>query len=435
MLIRFSLENFMSFADKAEMSLIASKERQHGDRVAHIKKFSFRLLPIAAIYGGNASGKTNLFRAISFAKRFIVSGTQLDHFIPVEPYRLNNELSQKPSGFRFEIYIDGQIYEFGFSTDKKQVHTEWLTLLNPRSETPLYKREMDKMVYWDASLKDDQFMQFSFQGTRSNQLFLTNSVLQKVERFMPVYRWFRDTLELIAPDARFQDFGRFISEDNPLYASMNGALSKLDTGITRLGGEVVPWDQLPIPDEIKSKILETLPEGSSGVIESNDSRIVITKKKDGMTAKRLSGFHLDESEKEMRIEYRYESDGTRRVIDLLPAFLTLEEPKAATKVFIIDELDRSLHTLMTRGLIEGFLSSCTDTPRGQLLFTTHDVQLMDQSLFRRDEMFVVERTAQGRSHLVAFSDFNDVRYDKDIRKSYLQGRLGGIPRIPEVIRE
>jgi AAA15 family ATPase/GTPase len=124
----------------------------------------------------------------------------------------------------------------------------------------------------------------------------------------------------------------------------------------------------------------------------------------------------------------YESDGSRRMIDLLPVFLDLCMPNSK-KVYVIDELDRSLHTLLTRNLLEGYLSSCSPESRSQLLFTTHDVLLMDQDLVRRDEMWITERTQSGTSTITSFSEFKDVRYDKDLRKSYLQGRLGGVPRV------
>jgi len=129
------------------------------------------------------------------------------------------------------------------------------------------------------------------------------------------------------------------------------------------------------------------------------------------------------------VKPRYPLDiSFRRAIDLLPVFLDLCADKSH-KVYVIDELDRSLYTLLTRNLLEGYLSSCSSQSRAQLLFTTHDVLLMEQELLRRDEMWVAERTASGASSLTSFSEYKDVRYDKDIRKSYLQGRLGGVPRV------
>ena len=125
---------------------------------------------------------------------------------------------------------------------------------------------------------------------------------------------------------------------------------------------------------------------------------------------------------------RQESDGSQRVIDLLPTFLELSAAQSK-KVYVIDEVDRSLHTLLIRRLLEDYLSKCSHNSRSQLLFTTHNVLLMDQDLLRRDEMWIAERNAEGISSLLSFSEYKDVRYDKDIRKSYLQGRLGGVPRI------
>lgn len=123
-----------------------------------------------------------------------------------------------------------------------------------------------------------------------------------------------------------------------------------------------------------------------------------------------------------------ESDGSQRLIDLLPAFVDLGNDDARS-VYVIDELDRSLHALLTRRLLEDYLSTRSTGTRTQLLLSTHDVLLMDQRWLRRDEMWVTERDAAGASNLFSFNEYRDVRSDKDIRKSYLQGRLGGIPRI------
>jgi len=155
---------------------------------------------------------------------------------------------------------------------------------------------------------------------------------------------------------------------------------------------------------------------------------VITKKDGTLVAKKLVTYHAKSDGTEEKFEMRQESDGSKRLIDILPAFLDMSTGKT-NKVYIVDELDRSLHTLLTRNLLELYLSTCSANSRAQLLFTTHDVLLMDQQLFRRDEMWVTERAADGVTNLQSFSEYKDVRADKNIRKSYLQGRLGGIPRI------
>ena len=160
---------------------------------------------------------------------------------------------------------------------------------------------------------------------------------------------------------------------------------------------------------------------------------MITRKDGELIAKRLVAFHPKSDGTEVRFEIHQESEGSQRVIDLLPAFLELSA-QTLQKVYVIDEIDRSLHPLLIRQLLEEYLSNCSRETRSQLLLTTHNVMLMDQQLLRRDEMWVTERDGAGVSSLFSFSEYKDVRYDKDIRKSYLQGRMGGIPRIsPELI--
>jgi AAA15 family ATPase/GTPase len=128
------------------------------------------------------------------------------------------------------------------------------------------------------------------------------------------------------------------------------------------------------------------------------------------------------------LETWQESDGVRRAIDLLLTFLWMASI-GSTYVLVIDELDRSLHTLLTRKLLDSYLSSCSKDTRTQLLFTTHDVMLMDQGLLRRDEMWVTERDGYGASTLTSLLEYEDIRIDTDVRKAYLHGRLGGVPNV------
>ncbi|HDL86607.1 MAG TPA: ATP-binding protein, partial [Candidatus Acetothermia bacterium] len=215
-----------------------------------------------------------------------------------------------------------------------------------------------------------------------------------------------------------------------LYATMNEMLHQLDTGIAHLGGEEISFENVSIPEQIEAKLQEDIKEGMAVrlVLEPSNERFVITRKDGDLIAKKLVSYHEKQDGTEAKFEMRRESDGSRRVIDLLPAFLDLST-SSSKRVYVIDEIDRSLHTLLTRRLLDMYLSSCSAQSRKQLLFTTHDVLLMDQHLLRRDEMWVTERDASGTSTLISFSEYKEIRYDKDIRKSYLQGRLGGIPRI------
>lgn len=430
MLIRFSIENWMSFQNKATFSFIASRERQHGERVPRTDKLKLGVLPVAAVYGGNASGKTNLCKALHFAKGLIVKGTQPYSLIAVDNFRLGNaQKAEQPAHFEFELLIDETVYAFSFSVNRTTILEEKLVHISGNRERTLYHRVSEE-PHFDSSLKSDQSLQFAFKGTRDNQLFLTNSVSQKIDTFKPVYDWFKDTLELIAPDSRFEFFEQFLDEEHPLYTTMNTMLSQLDTGISYLGGEEIPFENLPLPEPIKMKLREELAEDATVrmLAEPGNERFVVTRKNGKLLSKKLVTYHLNSDGSPTKFDMRQESDGSQRVIDLLPIFLELSASQSK-KVYFIDEVDRSLHTLLIRRLLESYLLSCSHDSRSQLLFTTHNVLLMDQDLLRRDEMWVAERNAEGISSLLSFSEYKDVRYDKDIRKSYLQGRLGGIPRI------
>jgi uncharacterized protein len=429
MLIKFTVSNWMSFRNETSFSMIASREKQHRERIPSINKYKTKILPIAAIYGGNASGKTNFFKALNFVKELVVKGTQPDSLISVEPFLLDTKDSEKPTGFSFELLIDETIYEFSFSVTRQKIVEEKLVQVSSTSETVLYNRRDNKPNFHDSFSKD-QFLDFAFKGTRDNQLFLTNSVSQKVETFKSVYNWFKDSLVLVAPDSRFTPFEHFLDEDNPLYLTMNKRLSQLDTGIDHLGFQEIPINNISLPETIKTDLQENIKEGMAVRMLDGygKQRFVVTRKNGDLIVKKLIAYHPKSDGSEAKFEIHQESDGSRRVIDLLPAFLEISA-ESSKKVYVIDEVDRSLHSILTRQLLELYLESCSSESRAQLLFTTHDVLLMDQHLLRRDEMWVTERDKVGVSTLLSFSEFKDVRYDKDIRKSYLQGRLGGIPRI------
>ena len=429
MLINFRIKNWTSFRDEACLSMIATRERQHGERLPYIKKYRFKVLPIAAVYGGNASGKTNLFRSLNFAKNYIVKGLPIDAPIPVTPFILDDRSSVEATSFYFDILIDELVYSYSFTVNPESVIDERMTVTNSIVEKLLYHRH-DGIIEFGKDLtandKEQTRINFVFEGTRDNQLFLTNTVSQKVTRFKNVYAWFDKTLSLVAPDSRFQSFENFIDSNSPIYDEINRYLRLLDTGIERLGGEEIDFDSLP--EQLK-KLNEDMKEGMTARVWGRGrERIIISRDKDGFKAKKLITYHKNSKGKDVLFSYAMESDGSCRLINLLPTFLGLAASNTP-KVFVIDEIDRSLHTLLTRKLISHYLDGCSPASRNQLLMTTHDVLLIDQKLLRRDEMWVTERNARGESILFSFSEYKDVRYDKDIRTSYLEGRLGGVPKL------
>ncbi len=446
MLIQFTVENWMSFRDKATFSTVATNERQHGERVCKLKKFQTRVLPVAVIFGGNASGKTNFFRALSFAQTLIIYGPNADSPIPVEPFVLNKEGSSSPTKFAFELWCNDLIFKYSFSVNSEEVLEENLFLVNSSRERKLYDRQGTQISFDDSLTTDEslrQRLQFIFDSTWDNQLFLTNIGSHKLASQIPeelksVHKWFKETLRLISRDTYFQAWD-LLEGNKPFNQKVNRILAKLDTGISRLD-----FEDTPIPDEMKSTLRDQIlgnPNKSKYINlieydqlsgEQNIEHLVITSKQDELIAKKIATYH-NTNQSEVNIGFPKESHGSQRVIQLLPAFIDLASkvmsPEVESRLYIIDEIDRSLHSHMTVQLIQMYLDSCSPDSRNQLIFTTHDNSLINQELFRRDEIWFTERYQTGATTLVSLSDYKGVRDYKDIRKSYMDGRLGGVPRI------
>lgn len=430
MLISFSVENFLSFKEKIDFSMVAFSERQHNNRVAVIKKYPLKVLPIAAIYGGNASGKSSFIKALSFAQNYVVTGLAPDLGIPRSAFRLDSAMLEKPSRFEFSLLINDLIFEYSFTVDSASVLSETLKEINSSSEKILFDRQGSTIKFPD--IRNTQILNFVAKGTRDNVLFLTNSVWQNVELFKPVYNWFRNRLQIITPTSRFIPVDQLFNESNPLSQSVAKMLRRLDTGIDHLEGQRVELESVLNNEGDRAQLLSEIKEGQSVTYRKDSQVYVITKVNGKLQSKRLVALHNDKNGQPVCFGLHEESDGNNRLINLIPAFFQLTNEESED-VFVFDELDRSLHPLLTRTLIESFLEQCTKTSRAQMIFTTHDLSLMSQEIFRRDELWVAERNNIGGSRLYSFSDY-ELRKDKDIRKSYLEGRLGGVPNILGVVR-
>ncbi|MFM7640353.1 MAG: AAA family ATPase, partial [Cyanobium sp.] len=232
------------------------------------------------------------------------------------------------------------------------------------------------------------------------------------------------------PDSTFAAFHLLTPGSSPWADQVSQALLNLDTGITGLEMQEMKLDDLQLSSEVMTQLEESLSQQKTVLMSNQRSqRVCVSLGNDGrLVAGRLVARHNRSDGSEMIFEISEESDGSQRLIDLLQAFCDLSN-EASQSIYVIDELDRSLHTLLTRQLLEGYLASCSPQSRSQLIFSTHDLLLMDQSLLRRDEMWVVERSHNGNSNLFSFSEYAEMRYDKDIQRSYLEGRLGGIPQL------
>ena len=449
MIINFRASNFLSFRDEVEFSALASLERQHRNRIFQSKTVGLNLLPTAAFYGGNGSGKSNLYKALQFAQKLVTqAGVKPEDVIDRECYRLDPECRTAPSTFGFDLLIGKQCLRYEFSVTDKEVVAETLGFLNGDEVKPIFQRQLkDGKDSWSENSfkalklnkQDQEFLHFKTRDTLKNQLFIAAIRGRNVAILEEVGNWFKNRLVLLDPKCDFRPVEIGLMQVEAFKAYCIESLGRAGTGIENLENLSVPFDSAPIPQEMRDHVAKALQnEDKHKIIMIRNpidrSRFIFLKDEGEIKALKLTALHKDRDGRSINFELAEESEGTERLIDLLPAFFELSDP-SSDKVFFIDELDRSLHTHLTRGLVESFLDSRTTESRAQMLFTTHDPLLLDQDLLRRDEIWFIDKRDDGHSELTSLSDFQGVRADKDIRKNYLIGRFAGVPKLRRLPRQ
>ncbi len=441
MLVRFTVSNFLSFNEEVELSMVPGLSRQHPDHILRDERWNgINLLRSAVIYGANASGKSNLVKAMHFAQNLIVKGTRPKQPISVDFHALHQGCGKLPSKFEFEFRCNEKFYAYGFELDRRIIHTEWLYEVTKKKQTMLFERETHKdkvevnFGNLGATREEMQFLGYVAQGTRPNQLFLTESLEKNVAFFEDVFSWFSDVLKIIFPHSRFLGLEISISEGDELSTALLDYLQLFNTGISGLELKSINIsNDLPgLPDDVKAKLIAKLEPGKSILVMLNSGKDIryvfrINEKQEEEVFQLMTKHNMAGCDEETLFEIAKESDGTQRLLDLIPALYQLVN---TDKVYVIDELDRSLHPHLSYKILEHFLSNAAQQ-QSQLIVTTHESHLLDLDLLRRDEIWFIEKNQEGASTLYSLEEFTP-RYDKDIRKGYLLGRFGAIPMIGNV---
>lgn len=442
MLIRLSINNFLSFRDEVEFSMLATREKQHAERVFADQARELRILPVAAMYGGNGSGKSNFYKTLEFIRDLVLHPSQNpDERIPVRSFRLDGKSERLPSRFAIEVLApDGRVYRYSIVVTGERVHEEKLEFVGLSGTKLIYFRDSDHAFqpgdWFQESLpvEEREFLVFKARDTLPNQLLLASLRGRNIRHVDGIINWFKDGLQLMTPNTVFKQLEISLSAIQGLGDYCDEALKKADTGISGLGRKNVPlssipWGERPLGQDIEKLLLKAIPEGKGMLMAGpTGERFTIYHDKDGLTATRLTTVHHAEDGRSVEFFMSEESDGTQRFVDLLPAFYDLGK-STSPRVFVIDEIDRSLHTTLTRNLISVYLKGLSQESRSQLIFTAHDVMLMDQDLLRRDEIWLAEKDRGGCSTLVPLGSQRGVRSDLVLRKRYLEGEFGGLPRI------
>lgn len=448
MLLRFSTQNFMSFKDRTELSMIPSKVRRHQ---SHVIKPSNRndigVLKAAVIYGANASGKSNLIKAMNTARNLIVKLLPASQSLPYTPFLLDPATSEEPIRMEFEIKLGKKNYAYGFSYHSKAITEEWLYEINKIKEKMIFERSLKSEESSEYTLeydlkfdndKDKQFFEFTASGTPKNRLFINEcnerNVYKKlpvIEDLLTVREWFEGGLKIIFPDSKYGGLERDLDNNNDLGDIFTEVLKSFDTGIKSLSMNEVNVDSgiTGIPRTVLDKLIEQLDNEDVDELifaTPGNQRYKLCNEDGHVKAYRLMTTHQSQGNDDVKFELNQESDGTLRILDLTPGLL--EVCKSET-TYVIDELDRSLHPDITTSIISSFLNN-TPEIRSQLIVTTHETTLLNQAFLRKDEIWFTDKNKYGISKLYSLEEYQP-RFDKDIRKSYLTGRFGGIPCIPQ----
>ena len=445
MLVQVTIENFLSFKDATTFSMLGvNSDLSHVEHLAvNVAGKEKSLLPVAAIYGANAAGKSNLINAIDFAKDLIVEGTRSGQVIPVSTFKLG-DYSKKPNKFDFVFTHKNALYSYGFTLNSSQILEEWLYGIPPnkKREVSYFERNTSERketkvecgaVLRGKSDRDKQFLEFIAKGTRPNQLFLTEAVEWNVKLLIPVVDWFKKVLTIIPAESRATGLEIRILSSKEFTRSLGEFLKFSGTGIdsVEVDKAILNFDyhfpELPanIREEINQQLTEAK-ENSVVIIESifGKHHLLMKGEEGQISLMQLKTKHRHENGQLVDFSLDEESEGTQRLINLIPALFILK--KAPEKVILLDELDRRLHPLLSRQFLEFSLRCKTEDSRNQLIFTTHDTNLLDLDLLRRDEIWFVEKNQQGASHLYSLAEFK-IRPDLKIEKGYLNGRFGAIP--------
>ncbi len=423
MILEFTVGNFMSFKEPKTLSLEASKITEFKDSV--FEKSSYKLLKSAVVYGANSSGKSNLIFALSMMDLIIRTSAEKNSISKTNilPFLLNERTQNEPTLFEVILLIEHKRYRYGFTLDISEVYQEWLFELNEEKdeEIELFTRRMDKIHV--CPIFKEEADESLVKKTRVNALFL--SVLDQFngEVAGKIMKWF-DSLKVISglEHEDYRDITAGLLDDEESRSKLTSFYKTIDLGFDDLRFEKQPFQQdiLPIdmPIELRNKLI------------SNFEGEILAK------IKTLHNVYDDDGQKVGIMDFNllvHESAGTNKVIDLSgPLFDTLLNGG----VLVIDELDAKLHPLLTNAIVSLFHSPVYNKRNAQLIFATHDTNLLKYGKFRRDQIYFVEKDKYGASDLYSLVEYIEpngngkmVRKDRSFENDYIQGRYGAIPFI------
>lgn len=416
MLIQFSVTNFLSFRDETVLSLSTNKDNSHSENLLSYK--NERILPSVAIYGANAAGKSNLQKALTAAIIMIRNSNnlQVDQPLMVTPFLLDSKSRFDKTKFDFIYTYNDVKYEYGFVLDSNNVWEEYLYEYKSSKPSLIFERsEINKYKF--TTKTKSQLSQIVDKNT-SNKLFLATATSWNSDLTKDAYMWFATMIDTYdsqnLEDLMYTEFDRHQNNnDSSLNKFMLHLLQKADINISNFNYESIKREVNQLPFE--------LPPELQGLMNPIPSAKKVLEQRRIITSHQV----VENGEKkEYPLNYFDESNGTKRLFTYGPV---LKNALENGRTIIIDEIDNALHPAMTKSLIEMFQNPNINKNNAQLIFNTHEISLLDLNLFRRDQIYFVEKNNKtGVSDLYSLDEFSP-RKSENIQKRYLQGRYGAMP--------
>lgn len=440
MLLKYIVKNFKSIGHNIEFSMfpVKSSEDKRYLTTINTKMGKWEVLRRGALFGPNASGKSSFIQSVDFARDYIVEGQKSGRPTGINQFKGKFDDVGDTSTFQFMFYLNGEVYDYGFTIDTQKVHEEWLMVLTKDEFRPMFIRETGqndittidiKSLFARANSKDRnlaEVLKDSLQENQKNQLFLYKLADNGVRKAEIIMEWFSN-IQVIFPNSKIKMLPMKVMTDDDLRHYLSDKLNGSDTGVSQLlaKSKEVTFKELAEKMDISDDEVAIIQSKKSGIVEIGRKLFLFSEKNKQTQFIQLKFEHiLNDRKVEFNIDD--ESDGTQRLLDLLPMLFKLSE---GNMMYFVDELDRSLHTKLSKHFVSTFAQDSNNSTN-QLVFTAHDVNLIALDDMRQDEIWFLEKSNLGETKIKPFSDFT-IEKKYDTVKAYLAGRFGAVPNLKE----
>ncbi len=409
MLVEFSVENFRSIKDEVRLSLVAGGGGELHDTNVITPRMPEGVKPVpllssSAIYGPNAGGKSNLIKALTTMRQVVTTSTHDFGELPIVPFKFSEATAEAPSLFEVVVLVDGVRYQYGFTATDKCIYEEWLFAFPKGRTQRWFERALDPdsgkyaYTFGDKLTGDKDVWR---RNTRPAALFLSTAVMLNSQQLKPLFNWF--STKLLVPD-------------NGRWSSVHSMLA------IQNGGDIK-----------KRKVLDFLKEADFAIsdlkVHSEDIPVEdlpreVPQKFRSYRQLKLTTFHRNDTGGLIELELEDESEGTQKMFSYAGPWL---DALARGQVLVIDEIHDNLHPLLVKFLVQLFHNSDTNRNQAQLIFSTHETSILNQDVFRRDQIWFCERTKQQSTRLYPLTEFSPRKDVENLERAYLAGRYGALP--------